>query len=94
MSLPTQAELFAEIRNFRALKWKRGYCQEHELYKRAGCVNVEDLARAPEPTDADIGFPIETLTVEWGSGCLMVELAALAKMPAAQRNKIYKLGGL
>ena len=54
----------------------------------------EDIRCAPNPTDTDLGWPIEAMTVIWDTGYLTIELSALTKMPAAKRNKIYKLGGL
>lgn len=92
-SISTEQAL-AEIRGRREIEWKKKYCREHKLYRREGCVNVEDIRCAPEPADADLGWSNESLTVQWETGYLTVELAALAKLPAAQRNKIYKLGGL
>lgn len=70
-----------EIRAVRKQEWKRDYYAKHHVY-------------APEPTDKDLGFPLQTLTVQWNTGFITIELSALAKLPAAQRNKIYKLGGL
>lgn len=84
----------AEIRALRVREWKERYCRAHRLYKQLRDTCVPDLSRAPEPSDAVIGFPIETLAVEWSRGYLVIELSALAKLPAKQRNAIYKLGGL
>lgn len=83
-----------EIRAIRVREWKEKYCREHELYKDTLYTRELDLTLAPEPTDADIGFPLETFAVCWETGYLVIELSALENMPAKQRNAIYKLGGL
>lgn len=89
-------QAIAEIRALRVLEWKRNYCVKNKLYQSAFDRPLEpDLRWAPEPTDADIGFPIETLAVRWGEvGYLVIELSALPKLPTKQRNAILKLGGL
>lgn len=48
------------------------------------------------PTDKDLGWPPKdgTFSVDWGTGGLVVTLYGLKKLPAKQRNAIYKLGGL
>lgn len=90
----TTEQILAEIRAYRELEWKRKFCREHQLYREEGWREVEDIRCAPDPTDTDLGWPIEAMTVIWDTGYLTIELSALAKMPAAKRNKIYKLGGL
>ncbi len=90
----TTERILAEIRAYRELEWKRKFCQKYSLYRRVGWREVEDIRCAPDPTDTDLGWPIEAMTVIWDTGYLTIELSALAKMPAAKRNKIYKLGGL
>lgn len=81
MKQPDIEQVLSAIRAIRAQEWKRAYKTKYD-------------ETAPEPTDKDLGFPLETLSVHWGTGYLLVDLNALAKMPAAVRNKIYKLGGL
>lgn len=90
----TTEQILSEIRAYRELEWKRKFCREHQLYREEGWREVEDIRCAPDPTDTDLGWPIEAMTVIWDTGYLTIELSALAKMPAAKRNKIYKLGGL
>lgn len=48
------------------------------------------------PTDKDLDWPPKdgTFSVDWGTGGLVVTLDGLKKLPAKQRNAIYKLGGL
>ena len=93
-------QAIAEIRALRVLKWKLDYCDKNDLYRtvsnsRGQKRRAPDICAAPEPTDADIGFPIETLAVRWGEvGYLVIELSALPKLPMKQRNAILKLGGL
>lgn len=93
-------QAIAEIRALRVLEWKLDYCEKNDLYRtvsngRGYKQRVPDIVAAPEPKDADIGFPIETLTVRWGDvGYLVIELSALQKLPTKQRNAILKLGGL
>lgn len=81
MKLPDNDQVLAAIRKIRAEQWKQEYRAKHH-------------ADAPEPTDKDLGFPPETLLVHWETGYLIIDLEALAKKPAAIRNKIFKLGGL
>lgn len=70
-----------EIRSLWAQQWKKEYyTKRNEI--------------ASEPTDKELGFPLQTLTVQWETGYLLIDLSALAKMPAATRNKICKLGGI
>lgn len=79
--MPETDRILAVIRAIRADRWKAQYRAKHR----------ED---APEPTDKDLGFPMETLLVHWDTGYLLIDLAELMKLPQATRNKIYKLGGL
>ncbi len=79
---PDINQILAEIRPRRVHQWKKEYRSKHHEYD------------APEPTDKDLGFPLQMLTVHWETGFICVDLEALAKLPAAKRNKIYKLGGL
>lgn len=90
----TTEQILDEIRAYRELEWRRKYCRDHHLYRTGRYLTEEDIRQAPYPTDKDLGFPLQTLTVFWDTGYLTIELSALAKMPAAKRNKIYKLGGL
>lgn len=83
-----------EIRAVREMEWRKRFCREHKLYRYDSFFCEEDIRQAPYPTDKDLGFPLQTLTVQWDTGFATIELSALAKLPAAQRNKIYKLGGL
>ena len=90
----TTEQILAEIRAYRELEWKRKFCREHQLYREEGWREVEDIRCAPDPTDTDLGWPIEAMTVILDTGYLTIELSALTKMPAVKRKKIYKLGGL
>lgn len=88
-----------EIRSLRVLEWKRNWCEENDVYRnvRTSPYRVKrlpDISAAPEPTDEDLSWPDQMLSVYWDTGYITITLDALKKLPVSQRNKIYKLGGM
>lgn len=80
-----------EIRAYRALEWKRDWCKKH---RKNLFVSPPPIASAPEPTDEDLHWPENMVSVYWDTGYITMTVDALQKLPAKQRNKISKLGGL
>lgn len=88
-----------EIRGYRALQWKIDWCKKHGAYRevqvsRFRTERLPDVAAAPEPTDKDLDWPETMISVQWDTGYITITMDALQKLPANQRNKIYKLGGM
>lgn len=82
------------IREFRRREWKEAWCLKNKGMRGDKFRRVPDLAAAPEPSDEDLHWPPETLTVFWETGYITLTLEALKQLPKSQINKIYKLGGM
>lgn len=85
----TELERVKEFRGREYMrKWLHAHADEYPDRSTA-------MLHMPAPTDADLGWPLNgTLTVHWGSGYIVIGVEGLNKLPAKQRNAIYKLGGL
>lgn len=79
----------AQIRQFRALDWKEKWCSRNTTREK-----LASIADAPEPTDAQLDWSGNMLSVYWDTGYLTITAEAFQKLPAAKRNQIMKLGGL
>ncbi len=80
------------VRDMLAREWIEKWAREHQV-EHGGY--PEALVHAPRPTDEQLGWaPKTTVLVEWDTGFLVADLEKVNKLPAKQRNAIYKLGGM
>lgn len=84
-----------QIREIRAIAWKREYCRENDLFRKDkyGC-SIPDISAAPEPTDEELGWPEPMVSVTWPKGYITMTLAAYSKLSAKDKKVFNKLGGL
>lgn len=84
-----------QIREIRAIAWKRKYCREHALFRKDKYgFSVLDISAAPEPTDEELGCPEPMVTVKWPTGYITMTLTAYNKLSAKDKKVFNKLGGL
>lgn len=86
-----------DVRNYLARQWKLDWCRSHpDQGMVLGKYGIErpDISKAPEPTDKDLEFTNEFITVQKGKCLITVRLSEFKKLKKSIQNKILKLGGI